>query len=344
MVDFSNSKILDLAVHVVGNKSKDEELILTDTSSTIVDDVAEQYIKEYFFSSFDFELSYQFSHETNLSLNELYMYSSTIFQSPNSFVEQSKSIAKHLFEVSTHPNIKRGELYIAFIKDCIIDGYETNAIGIFKSETKDFYLNIKQNHGSFNVSCKKGINTKRLDKGCLIFDYKQKKPKKVYIVDTSRNDTLYWKNDFLRVTEIEDAYTNTANVLNVCKKFISRSSDMEKTSRISFLNNSVRYFESHDNFEFDDFANHACENENHYQAFKSYIQDNDLESKFGESFEISKQAVTVAKKKIRNFIKLDSDIEIKIPSKISAVEEIIEQGYDTKKKMRYYKIYYTTEK
>lgn len=49
MVDFSNSKILDLAVHVVGNKSKDEELILTDTSSTIVDDVAEQYIKEYFF-------------------------------------------------------------------------------------------------------------------------------------------------------------------------------------------------------------------------------------------------------------------------------------------------------
>lgn len=344
MVDFSNAKILDLAVHMIGNKSKDEELVLTDTSSTIVDDVTEQYIKEYFFSSFDFELSYQFSHETNVSLNELYIYSSMIFQSPNSFIEQSKNIAKHLYEVSTHPNIKRGELYVAFIKDCTIDGNETNAIGIFKSETKDFYLNIKQQHGSFDVSCKKGINTKRLDKGCLIFDYNQKTPKKVYIVDTSRNDALYWKNDFLRVAEIEDAYTNTSNILNACKKFISNSSDMEKTSRISFLNNSVLYFESHDNFEFDDFANHACENENHYQAFKSYIQDNDLESKFGEPFEISKQAVTVAKKKIRNFIKLDSDIEIKIPSKISAVEEIIEQGYDAEKKMRYYKIYYTNEK
>lgn len=344
MIDFSNAKILDLAVHMIGNKSKDEELVLTDTSSIIVDDVTEQYIKEYFFSSFDFELSYQFSHETNVSLNELYIYSSMIFQSPNLFIEQSKNIAKHLYEVSTHPNIKRGELYVAFIKDCTIDGNETNAIGIFKSETKDFYLNIKQQHGSFDVSCKKGINTKRLDKGCLIFDYNQKTPKKVYIVDTSRNDALYWKNDFLRVAEIEDAYTNTSNILNVCKRFISKSSDMEKTSRISFLNNSVQYLESHDNFEFDDFANHACENENHYQAFKSYIQDNDLESKFGESFEISKQAVTVAKKKIRNFIKLDSDIEIKIPSKISAVEEIIEQGYDTEKKMRYYKIYYTNEK
>ena len=344
MIDFSNAKILDLAVHVVGNKSKDEKLVLTDTSSTISNDVTEQYIKEYFFSSFGFESSYQFSHETNLSLNELYMYSSTIFQSPNTFIEQSKNIAKHLYEVSTHPNIKRGELYIAFINDCTIDGYETNAIGIFKSETKDFYLNIKEHQGSFDVSCKKGINTKKLDKGCLIFDFKRKIPVKVFIVDASRNDALYWKNDFLRVTEIEDAYTNTSNVLNVCKKFISKSSDMEKTSKISFLNNSVQYFESHDNFEFDDFANHACENENHYQAFKSYILDNDLEFKFGDSFEISKQAVTEAKKKIRNFIKLDSDIEIKIPSKISAVEEFIEQGYDAKKKMRYYKIYYTNEK
>ena len=39
MIDFSNAKILDLAVHVVGNKSKDEKLVLTDTSSTISNDV-----------------------------------------------------------------------------------------------------------------------------------------------------------------------------------------------------------------------------------------------------------------------------------------------------------------
>lgn len=35
---------------MVGNKSKDEELVLTNIGSTIVDDVTEQYIKEYFFS------------------------------------------------------------------------------------------------------------------------------------------------------------------------------------------------------------------------------------------------------------------------------------------------------
>lgn len=344
MVDFSNAKVLDLAVHIVGNKSKDEEIILTETSSAIVDDATEQYIKEYFFSSFNFELSYQFTHETSVKLNEIYIYSSTIFQSPNLLVEQSINIAKHLYAVSTHPNIKKGELYIAYIKDCIIDGYKTNAVGIFKSETKDFYIDIKQLKQSFSVSCKKGINTKKLDKGCLIFDFDKKIPQKIYIVDTSRNDALYWKNDFLRVIEIEDAYTNTSKVLNMCKKFISKQPDLEKTSKVSFLNKSVQYFETHDNFEVDDFIDNTCENEDHCKAFKSYVQENDLNSKFEGTFEISKQAVTAAKKKIRNFIKLDSDIEIKIPSKINAVEEVIEQGYDTEKQMRYYKIYYTSEK
>ena len=178
----------------------------------------------------------------------------------------------------------------------------------------------------------------------MIFDYEKRIPQKVYIVDSSRNDALYWKNDFLKVSEIEDAYSNTSNVLNMCKKFISKQPDMEKTSKVSFLNKSVQYFETHDNFEVDDFVSHICEDESHCEAFKSYVQEDDLEPRFEGTFEISKQAVTAVKKKIRNFIKLDSDIEIKIPSKIHAVDEVIEQGYDTEKQMRYYKIYYTSEK
>lgn len=344
MVDFSNSKVLDLAVHIVGNKSKDEDIVLTEKSAAIVDDVAEQYIKEYFFSSFNFELSFQFTHETSVDLNEIYIYSSAIFQSPNLLVEQSINMAKHLYEVSMHPNIKKGELYVAYIKDCVIDGNKTDAVGIFKSETKDFYIDINHISQSFSVSCKKGINTKRLDKGCLIFDFEKKIPQKVYIVDSNRNDALYWKNDFLRVSEIEDAYTNTSNVLKICKKFISKQPDLEKTSKVSFLNKSVQYFETHDNFEVDDFVSHTCEDESNCKAFKSYIEESDCNTKFEKSFQISKQAVTATKKKMRNFIRLDSDIEIKIPSKINAVENVIEQGYDTEKKMRYYKIYYTSEK
>lgn len=69
MVDFSNAKIISLAVHKVGNKSKDEELILTDVISTIADNIAEQYIKEYFFSSFNFDLSYLNSDVLPMAIN-----------------------------------------------------------------------------------------------------------------------------------------------------------------------------------------------------------------------------------------------------------------------------------
>lgn len=344
MVDFSRAKIVNLAVHVVGNKTKNEKLILTEEYSSIVDDVTDQYIKEYFFSSFDFKLSYQFIHETNIELNEVYSYSQEIFDSNSSFIEQSKNIAKHLYEVSTHPNIKLGELYISYIKDCVIEGNISDVIGIFKSETKDYYLNLDKQNNSFNIFSQKGINTKKLDKGCLICDFKQKVPQKVYIVDSSRNDALYWKNNFLKITEIEDSYTNTSKILTECKNYISALPDIEKTSKISFLNNSVQYFESHDNYNFTDFANYTFEDQDYYEAFKSYIEGNDLKSQFEAPFEISKQAVTTVKRKIKNFIKLDSDIEIKIPSKLITIEKIIEQGYDKEKKMKYYKIYYTNEK
>ena len=344
MFEFSSATIKNLAVHLIGNRSKDEELRLSNKNTLIADEVTEQYIKEYFFSSFNFDLSYQFAHESDVNLNELYVYATSIFQSHDSLIEQSINIAKHLYEVSTHPNIKKGELYVAYIENCEIDGIKTNTIGIFKSETKDFYLNVKPGQNTFNINYKKGVNTKKLDKGCLIFDYGQMRPQRIFIVDTNHNDALYWKNNFLKVEELQDEYTNTTKILNTCRKFIRENPDLEKTSKISFLNNSVQYFESHDKFAFDNFTDFACEDKNHYKAFKSYIEENDLSDNFNNSFEISKKAVSVVKKKIKNFIKLDSDIEIKIPSKISSVEQIIEQGYDTKKQMKYYKIYYTNEK
>lgn len=41
-----------------------------------------------------------------------------------------------------HPKINGGELYIAYFKDCVIDGQLTDGVGIFKSETKETYLRV----------------------------------------------------------------------------------------------------------------------------------------------------------------------------------------------------------
>jgi hypothetical protein len=50
MNDFSMSNILKLAIHDIGNKSKDERLKLSSEFSLISDDVTDQYLKRFFFA------------------------------------------------------------------------------------------------------------------------------------------------------------------------------------------------------------------------------------------------------------------------------------------------------
>ena len=343
MNDFSMASISKLVIHLIGNQAKEEELMLSSDLSLISDDVTEQYLKQFFFSSFKFDLAYQFMHESDITLNEVYNYASKIFQNKNNFLLQSVNIAKHLYEVSTHPNIKKGELYVSYITGCIFDGIKTDIIGIFKSETKDFYLNAENKNNIYDVSCMKGINTSKLDKGCLILDMGSKYPQKLFIVDMNRNDSLYWKKLFLKVEEISDEYTSTSAVLKTCKQFVKKDCDVKPTEKISLLNNSVKYFETHDSFELEDFTSSVFGNETNSEKFKTYLNKASNETNFEQPFTISPKAVTTVKKSIKNFIKLDSNIEIRIKTQVQAVEDMMEKGYDEDKKMSYYKIYYTNE-
>ncbi|WP_317169152.1 hypothetical protein [Mucilaginibacter humi] len=44
--------------------------------------------------------------------------------------------------MANHPNIKSGELYVAYFKDVQIEGNLLEAVGIFKSENKETYLKV----------------------------------------------------------------------------------------------------------------------------------------------------------------------------------------------------------
>ena len=66
------------------------------------------------FNKIDFEQQYEFFHETDIGLNEVYTYVNSIFGQDISFLEQSKHIATHLHGVSQHPNIKSDELFMGY--------------------------------------------------------------------------------------------------------------------------------------------------------------------------------------------------------------------------------------
>ena len=133
-----------------------------------------------------------------------------IFDDELEFYQQSVEIAQHLFEQSNNPNIKSGELYVVHFKNCNIEEGVCNAIGIFKSETKDTFLKIVMNQNIYQLVGESGINIKKLDKACIVFNVNREQGYKACILDkTNAKEAIYWTNDFLGLEPSDDSYFQT---------------------------------------------------------------------------------------------------------------------------------------
>src|SRR5690606_32396866 len=114
--------------------------------------------------------SYRFNHHANINLNEINSYSKQIFNDEEAFIEVSKHIVTHLYEQSTSANIKTGDVLVAMFEGIEFNEITTNALGIFKIESKvDFFQTYLENN-SYDVLVQKGISSKKIDKGCLILN------------------------------------------------------------------------------------------------------------------------------------------------------------------------------
>jgi hypothetical protein len=143
-MDFSKSNIKQLIIHEIGNKLRDEKVLLSETIQDLDEDL-EQTLLNYFLKPFLIEKDlFKFHHNSNLNLNEVYTYSQDIFNTgdKNSFIKNSQNIAKHLYEYTLHPKITKGELIVVQISNVKIDNNEIDLIGIFKSDNKDTFLKL----------------------------------------------------------------------------------------------------------------------------------------------------------------------------------------------------------
>lgn len=354
MFDFSDIKMEKLVVHKVGNKMREEGFIASPDLYEITDGNVELLLLKYFLSPFKEKVVYRFGHETDLHLHELYMYISSIFIDPRSFHEQSVNIVKHLYEKSVHPQIKSGEFYVVYFSDCTIMGQKSDAIGIFKTEKKDNYLKVTYNRNDFAIDIDTGINIKKLDKGAIIFNVESMDGYRVAMVDNvnkTANEALYWKEEFLQLTDVQDEHFHTQNYLHVCQDFAENiygtMYQADKKDQVVFMNDAMAYFAANDTFHLEDFAEHVIKEPELINQFKEhkYLYDINQGLEHTESFNISGQAVKTAKRKFKNLIKLDTDIEIKVktPTIETGDADFIERGYDETKEMHFYKVYFNQE-
>lgn len=356
MVDFSDVIIEKLVVHKVGNRGKDEGFMVSSDLANISDEVLDKHLRKYFLSAFNMDNPYRFTHDADLNLNEVYAYVKKVFAEPLCFQEQSVNILKHLYDRSTHPNIKSGEFYMVYFSNCIIEDRPYDAIGLFKSERKDNFLKVRDSHQRFQVEYQEGISVKKLDKGCVILNALEEQGYRVYVVDTTNkaNETaIYWADEFLKVKEYQDQHFYTKSYIDMCTEFCQQAADEEKAytdkkEQALFLNDTINYFAKNHEFSLQDFNTAVLKDDpeiiEEFNAYKmTYEVVNEIDST--EFFEISPAAVKQAKRQIKNLIKLDTDIEIKIKNQVSSDtgEEYIERGYDEEKRMHYYKVYFNSE-
>lgn len=342
---WGEARIEQIIVHKVGNKVADEALLLSEQALE-ADDILADILCKYFLSGIKSEEYYRLQHDIELPMNEVYTCVKRIFSETASFIEQSAHLARHLYLQSTHPKVKGGEFYVVYFKEMVLDGRSMDAVGLFKSENRDTFLEVSQSFSGIGLESREGININKLDKGCIIFNTEAERGYVLSIVDNTNKGTeaQYWKDLFLSVSVLNNDFHQTNQFLGLTKQFVTKQlqEDFEVTraDQIDLLNRSVEYFKTHNSFDKDEFEQEVFGDEQVIRSFRQFDQQyrNENEMDISDGFEINAQAVRKQARVFKSVLKLDKNFHIYIHGN----RELIEQGVDENGR-KFYKIYYEEE-
>lgn len=350
MIQTSECQIKNVAAHLIGNKYNGENLILSENPLEINDPALSEILQHYFLSHFSSPeyFSFKLTNEEGEE-NALYNLANDIFNNGElDFQTSSKKIAELLYDCSEHPNIKPGELYAVFIQDIIIEDELTDAIGLFKSETKQAFLKTATEGDNIVLNYDHGINTDKLDKACLIINTNELGGYKLCVIDKTNKgeEARFWKDRFLQVKPCADNYHFTESFMKATKKFVTSKAmdkefDVEKADKMEILNSSVQYFRDNDTFNEVDYANQVFKDENIASSFQEFRRDYQEKNNLPivDEFEISEPAVKKQSRILKSVLKLDKNFHVYVHGD----RQLIEKGYDEEKGKNYYKIYFDEE-
>lgn len=341
MVEIDEAIVTNIIFHRLGLESGSS--FINTAEYKFKSDDEEDVLNRIFLKPFTNNVTtYEFTHNVDLEMNVLFNIARDIKKDDN-FVIKSKDIHQHLKDVSKHPNIKDGDLFVVKFDNIKFDNNYYAALGIYKVENKESFIETSRTlDGDISMDFKKGIGTKKLDKACLILFSEE--PYTVFVIDNTSRDTDYWLHEFINVSLRKDYVNNTSHFMDVAKNFITEQIpeefEVNKADQIDFLNRSVDYFKSHDTFEKEEFENEVFEEKSVIESFRTfdenYSEENELS--IDPSFEISPQAVKKQSRIFKSVLKLDKNFHIYIHGD----KQLIEQGVDADGR-KFYKIFYEEE-
>ena len=333
-------------VHKVGNKALDEP---AEFSADRLDLEGDEGLYDLLMgmntAAFQKQNQYfNFYHNTHLHLNEVYSYCKQIFADPESFIKESAHICAHLFEQSSFPQIKKGDVLISHLSDILLEGESVEAIVILKIERKSNFFQTTNEGNHFGLKIDRGIDPSKIDKGCIVFNTDEESGYRVMSVDFNRYDANYWKQNFLNLQATDDAHAQTKHFMELCKSFSDKvvKVEMGKQEQVNFLNESVSYLAKQDILDTERFEQDVASQAELQAEFSRFREafEKRKDITFWDEFEVSPSVFSQERKKIKSEIKLDTGIDLKI---LEGGAAHLERFYDESKGMHYYKVYFNSE-
>lgn len=346
-VNFNTANITALSLAKVGNPQRGETL-KTSKELCQFSDQDKDMLTLAFTKPFRNLDRYAFHHSSNIELNEMFSFATTIFDQPERFLTYSRKIARHLFDQTKHPNIKSGDLCVAQIADIKIDGKPVSGIAIVKSESLFPFLEISDKDGDLQLTTHNGIYPEKIDKGCLILDTDRENGTVLYTFDKAGADANFWVRDFLGARAKKDNDFKTRQYAEMCVSFAEDGlpGDVPTEERYRVANDALTYMNEREEFNESHFQEEVLKEPSlveNFQTYKNQFKDEDGEA-LDENFTISKPQLKKASSKIKGALKLDTGVVMRFtPDFAERESDILERGYDEEMNMKYVKVFYNEE-
>lgn len=348
MIKRQKAVLKKCVIHKVGNKFNDTKNAFSETAINL-DDVTYDLLVPFTLKPFvSATESYRFHHHANTALNEINSYSQQVFESEDEFIDISKHIVLHLFEQSNSAQIKTGDVLVCLFDNIQYQDQFVQGLGIYKIETKTEFFQTYLDDSGYDIVVQKGIQSKKVDKGCLILDSTDGEGNIVFSVDNNTYDAQYWIKHFLNIKYPDDHNQHTKNYMEMCREFSKEvlQPQFGGQEQSNFLVKTVDFFKENEIVNVEEFKDDVFEEDDHLEMFEAFKKNYEAENKvlLRNQFEVSTPVLKKQKQKIKTEINLDTHIKIKIDVDApDATAEYLERGYDEDKKMHFYKVYFNAE-
>ena len=344
MFDFSNAKLNICSIYRMSESSDQDSF-----NASIVElrDHEKEALLNYALHPFlETEEYLCFSSYDENTPNALKQIIDLYFTRNEDWQSTTQRISSHLEQCTHHPNIKIGDLLFMHIDHIGYDDQVIDAVGLFKCESLSEFLSITI-EDQINIDITEGYNLGKMDKGAIIFNVKSEEGNIVCVKDTTPGFIArYWKDEFLRISPINESYNQTAAYMNMAQTYVKHQLvediEMPKSEQLSMLHDTGKYFKENNTFVEKDYEAQVFHNNpDIISSFKQYkgSYSNQLNQHLPSEFSVSGLAVKRSAKDFKSVLKLDKNFHVYIHGN----RQMIEHGVDSQGR-KFYKLYYEQER